>query len=115
MAASTSTATFNKQRERQIIQVLLSLHKLSCIEWQKQRHCFTQNRMTRIESQIKLNNQVLLFVHNTKFTTLHLFPCTSEDYKNISNMIRDWIIMFPTQVNTTKEMSNIKSFMSTMC
>ena len=75
MAASTSTTTFNKQnkqREWKIIQVLLSLHKLSCIEWQKQRHCFTQNRMTRTESQIKLNNQVLLSVHNTKFTTLLL-------------------------------------------
>ena len=75
MVASTSTTTFNrqnKQKEWQIIQVLLSLLKLSCIEWQKQRHCFTQNRTTRTESQIKLNNQVLLSVHNTKFTTLLL-------------------------------------------
>ena len=76
MATSTSTATFNKQnkqREWQIIRVLLSLHKLSCIEWQKQRHCFTQNTMTTAESQIKLNNQSAIVRAQYKIYNIAIF------------------------------------------
>ena len=76
MTTSTSTATFNKQneqREWQIIWVLLSLHKLSCIEWQKQRHCFTQNRMTTTKSQIKLNNQSAIVRAQYKIYNIAIF------------------------------------------
>ena len=81
-------ATANQFYKSQIV-FPNKLSNNSLLTLPKQRHCFTQNKMTRTKSQIKLINQVLLSAHNTKFTTLHLFPCTSEDYKNISNMIRD--------------------------
>ena len=43
------------------------------------------------------------------------YSCTSMTTKNISNMNKYWTIKFPTRVNTTKEKSNIKLYMSTMC